>query len=113
MAAVTQPKVVGPLFSNEIEVINVSWDFAKDGGGIGALDLLTAGADVVVHSCIAKAKTAVTSSDAITFTVGGESAADLVASTFKVALGAKAVVDSKKGAVLVKKDTVIKMTIGA
>ena len=48
MAALKNKKNTSGGFSNQIEVIKVVYDFAKDGGSTGALDILTADANLVV-----------------------------------------------------------------
>ncbi len=48
----------GSTFSNSIQNIEVTYDFALDGGAEGVLDLFTASQDMVVHRVIAKVITA-------------------------------------------------------
>jgi hypothetical protein len=70
MPAVAKAKVIGPEFSNEVTLERVTYDFAVDGGGTGALDLFTAGADVVLKSFHAYVKTTATSGGSATVAVG-------------------------------------------
>lgn len=70
MAAVAKAKNIGPVFRNELQVERVVYDFSVDGGATGALDLFTAGADVVLHGFHAYVKTACTSGGSATVAVG-------------------------------------------
>ena len=70
MAAVTAAKTIGTLFSNEVVYERVVYDFSVDGGSVGALDLFTASADLVIKSCHAYVKTACTSGGSATVAIG-------------------------------------------
>lgn len=69
MAAVTNAKTAGSGFTGKIETIEVTYDFANDGGATGALDLMTADAACTVR-VMAKVKTAATSGGSATLEVG-------------------------------------------
>lgn len=70
MAAVAGAKNAGPGFTNGIEYAHVYYDFAKDGGATGALDLFTAGEDIVITHFHAKVMTTCTSGGSATLAVG-------------------------------------------
>jgi hypothetical protein len=70
MAAVKDMKKLGPAFSNDEVVIRAVYDFAKDGGAVGALDLFEAGADILITHFSSVVKTAVTSTGNLTLAVG-------------------------------------------
>lgn len=72
MAAVAKAKNIGPAFTAGVgyEVVTVEYDFAVDGGATGALDLFTAGADIVITHFHSKVMTACTSGGSATLKVG-------------------------------------------
>lgn len=70
MTAVAKAKTIGSAFSNEVILERVVYDFSVDGGAVGALDLFTAGADVVLKSFHAYVKVAGTSGGSATLAVG-------------------------------------------
>lgn len=70
MAAVKGAKTIGATFSNEEVVERVIYDFALDAGATGALDLFTAGADLVLTHFSFTVKTAATSGGSATLAVG-------------------------------------------
>lgn len=70
MASVAKAKSVGGLFSNEEQVVKVVYDFAKDGGATGALNLFTATSDCILTGFSAVVKTACTSGGSATVKVG-------------------------------------------
>lgn len=98
MSAVANAKASGSGWTGKMEVCEVTYDFAVDAGGTGALDLFTAEADLVIHRVTAKVKAAVTSSGSATVEVGKSGdTAGLMAQTGKASLGLGVVVDSKIG----------------
>ena len=66
MAAVAAAQTLAGPFTNAKEVVRVTYDFAKDAGGTGALDLITADGDMVVTQAYAVVKTACTSGGSAT-----------------------------------------------
>jgi len=70
MAVLVDKKVVGAPFSNEAQLVRVTYDFAVDGGAIADYDVLEADGDILVEFLVADVKTAVTSADAILFDLG-------------------------------------------
>ena len=60
----------GATFGNEEKVVRVVWDFAKDGGAVGALDILEADDDLLITGFATVVKTAVTSTGNLTLAVG-------------------------------------------
>lgn len=70
-AAVLKNKKFIDNASNEIQVTKVVWDFAKDGGAIGAYEIAEATGDTIIHSVTAEGVTALDSAaDAITVDLG-------------------------------------------
>lgn len=70
MAAVVDARTVTPGFGNALELVRVEYDFAKDGGATGALDLLTATSAMVVVAAWLTVKTTCTSGGSATVKVG-------------------------------------------
>lgn len=70
MAAVAKAKKVGNTFSNDIVTERAVYDFSVDGGAVGALDLFTADADVVLKSIHIIVKTTCTSGGSATVIFG-------------------------------------------
>lgn len=66
MAAVAKAKTIGPEFRNQKVIERVVYDFSVDGGATGALDLFTAGSDIVITNAYAYVKTACTSGGSAT-----------------------------------------------
>ena len=60
----------GATFGNEEKVVRVVWDFAKDGGAVGALDILEATDDILITGFATVVKTQVLSAGALTLAVG-------------------------------------------
>jgi hypothetical protein len=58
------------LWGNERQVIRIKYDFAKDGGAVGALDLFEAGEAMIVMDCMVVAKTSLGSTGSATVSVG-------------------------------------------
>lgn len=69
-AAVKDHKTIGPGAPNQEQVYRVTYDFAKDGGATGALDLATASGDIVVTGIYAYVDTTATSGGSATLSVG-------------------------------------------
>lgn len=70
MAAVAKAKTIGSTWTNEVAVERVTYDFSVDGGAVGALDLFTASADLVIKYVHIYVKTACTSGGSATVAVG-------------------------------------------
>lgn len=88
MAAATNAKTAGGTFTGKIETLEVTYDFANDGGAAGVLDLLTADKDCMVRVA-GKVKTGVTSGGAATLEVGKSGAtATAIAQVAKTAADA-------------------------
>jgi hypothetical protein len=86
MSALVDAKHSGAGYAGKIETIQVTYDFAVDGGATGALDLLTADADMVVR-VMAKTITGVTSGGSATLEVGKSGAtAGAIAQVAKTAV---------------------------
>lgn len=81
MATVAKHKTVGTVFSNEMVTERVVYDFAVDAGATGALDLFTAGADIILMGFYAYVKTAATSGGSATLKVGVTGDDDLFMTT--------------------------------
>jgi len=87
MAAVANAKS-GSGFTGKIETVEVTYDFASDGGATGALDLFTANQDMIVR-VVGKTVTGVTSSGSATLEVGKSGAtAGAIAQVAKTAADA-------------------------
>lgn len=81
MAAVKDAKTIGPAFTNAEEVVRVTYDFAKDAGAVGALDLFTAEGSVAITYFHAYVVTACTSGGSATVKVGKTGDDDLMFGT--------------------------------
>ncbi len=111
MASVINAKS-GSTFTNNIETVEVTYDFAVDGGSAGALTLFTAAQDLVIHRVTAKVVTAVVgTSSTVEVGISGGTAI-YVAQTAEAALGAGIVLDSKKGSVKLASGAAMIQTIG-
>jgi hypothetical protein len=87
MAAVADAKH-GSSFTGKIDTVQVTYDFAVDGGATGALDLITADQDMIVR-VVAKTVTGVTSGGSATLEVGKSGAtATAIAQVAKTAADA-------------------------
>lgn len=76
-AAVDDAKTIGDVMPNAREIVRVKWDYSKDGGAIGDLDLLIAEDDVLVRMIGSKTRTSASSPAGTgTVTVGKESGSD-------------------------------------
>lgn len=76
---------VGKTFSNSQEIVRAEYDFSKDGGAIGALDIYEAQDDVVILGAYLNVKTACTSTDAATLALGIDSDPDAIVDETAVA----------------------------
>jgi hypothetical protein len=85
MAALKAALHVGPPFSNAIEVRKVTWDFAKDGGAISALDAMTMDENMVILGCFGKVITTCTSDGSALLSLGIDSDADTLIDEVAVA----------------------------
>lgn len=113
MAAVANAKTSGAAWTGKMDIAEVTYDFAVDGGAAGALDLFTAKSDLVIHRVTSKVVTAVTSGGAATVEVGKSGdTAGLVAQTGKASLTIGAVIDSKIGGYKLASGGVIQQLIG-
>lgn len=65
-------KYLGVLneYDEGLSIIKFEYDFANDGGAVGALNLGVAGMKMVVHKCIMKVQTTCTSGGSATVSVG-------------------------------------------
>lgn len=70
MAALKNHQTAGRGFGNSLEWRRVTWDFAKDGGGTGALDILTADSAIIIAHAHLKVLTACTSGGSATLIWG-------------------------------------------
>lgn len=111
MASVINAKS-GSTFTNNLETVEVTYDFAVDGGATGALTLFTALQDLVIHRVTAKVVTAVVgTSSTVEVGISGGTAI-YVAQTAEASLGAGIVLDSKKGSVKLASGAAMIQTIG-
>lgn len=115
MAAVAKAKSIGNTFANDIVTERVIYDFSVDGGAVGALDLFTADADVVLKGFHAYVKTAATSGGSATVAIGvtGATTAFVDATAGAVAnLTANAVLGSAIAPRRLASGAAVLMTIG-
>jgi hypothetical protein len=70
MAALAKMKTIAKTFSNEEVLERVVYDFSVDGGAVGALDIFTAGADLIITYFHAIVQTQATSGGSATLAVG-------------------------------------------
>jgi hypothetical protein len=70
MASLSGYKKIGSGFSDEVQTIRARYDFSKDGGATGALNIFTAESDCVLVGFYALVKTACTSGGSATVAVG-------------------------------------------
>lgn len=84
MANVKAFKKMG-IFSGNAEWVRLVYDFAKDGGAVGALDLAEAGEDMVLMDAMTKVKAACTSGGAATLIVGRTGDTDAILASTAVA----------------------------
>lgn len=97
MTALALHKKVGPCFNNSVEFVHTEYDFAVDAGATGALDIFTAGEDIVITHFHTKVVTTCTSGGSATLKVGiSGGTTDLFANTTQGAVASLAA-----GAVLV------------
>ena len=81
MAAITDVKIIGSTFKNEKQIIRARYDFSKDAGATGALDIFQASRDVIITGFSAVVKTAGTSGGSATVKVGVTADDDLFVTT--------------------------------
>lgn len=96
MAAIAKAKS-GAGYNGKMETVEVTYDFAADGGAIGALDMFTALQDLVIHRVIAKVNTTCAGATATVSVGKSGDAAGLMAATAVASLVAGAVIDSHVG----------------
>jgi hypothetical protein len=70
MAAIKAHRTITAPFSNERAVYRLRYDFAKDGGATGALDIATASGALIVTHFHSRVVTACTSGGSATLKVG-------------------------------------------
>lgn len=93
MAALVKYAKGSVPFAMHLEMIEVEYDFAKDGGATGALDVFKADKACVVMSACMKVDTTATSGGSATVSVGKSGdAAGLVAATAVASIVAGAVI---------------------
>lgn len=68
--ALKNVKTVGAPFSNAAELVEVQYDFAKDGGAVGSYDALIADGACMIEFLYLHVETGVTSEDALTLDLG-------------------------------------------
>lgn len=117
MANANAYKKIGPLFSNEIQLVKLTYDFSKDTGAQGNYELGKLGAKCLVVGAHTHVETACTSGGSATVTIGAASAdADAFLTTAHGAvanLTDDAVWAETAGQLLViAKDDTIRLTIG-
>ncbi len=105
-------------FSGPLEVVEVEYDFAKDGGAIGALDIIKFKQDVIIHNAWVKVDAAVTATGSATVIYGikgGDTDAFLdLTSGAKANLTLGAVIPNEAAGTMLKvpADSIVEMTIG-
>lgn len=70
MAQVVDKKLSNGGFDNAESIVRVTYDFSKDAGAVGVLDLFEAQGDMVITEFYANVKTACTSGGSMTLDVG-------------------------------------------
>jgi hypothetical protein len=70
MAALKKHLTIGQPAANRREIYRIEYDFAKDGGATGVLDIATAAQDLVISGFWSFVNTAFTSSGSATLKVG-------------------------------------------
>ena len=118
MATVSDYKGREYVFSEDTSHLEIEYDFSKDAGAVGVLDMVKVKEAMVLESAYIKVKTACTSGGSATVIVGvngGDTYAILDATSGEVAnLTAGAVLPGETASVALKldADAVIGMTIG-
>ena len=93
MPSVVDVKEIGGEFKNDEYTLRVVYDFSKDAGAIGTIDLFEAKSDIVLTGFHAVVKTAVTSAGAATVEAGYTGDTDgLMTAKLQAALTANTVV---------------------
>jgi len=105
-------------FTGPLEKVEIEYDFAKDGGVVGALDIVKFKQAVIIHNAYMKVDTAVTSSGSATLIYGikgGDTDAfcDLTSGA-KANLTIGAVIPNEAAGTMLKvpADSVVEMAIG-
>lgn len=70
MALAKAHKTLGELFSNEVQTVKLTYNFAQDGGAVGNVDLATFARKALVLGGVVHVETACTSGGAATVTAG-------------------------------------------
>lgn len=70
MASLAKHRTLGAVYKNEKVVERIRYDFSADAGATGALDIATAGADIVITGFHAVCKTLAASGGSATLKVG-------------------------------------------
>src|SRR5574343_656281 len=70
MTAIAKHQKAGPSFTDGVNFAHVEYDYSVDAGAVGALDLFTAGEDIVITHFHAKVMTTCTSGGSATVAVG-------------------------------------------
>lgn len=117
MANASAYQTFGPLFSNEVALVKLTYDFAKDGGAVGNIELGKLGAKMLVVGAHVQVETACTSGGSATVTIGAATAdADAFLTTAHGAVASltdDAVWAETAGQILVvAKDDTVRLTIG-
>lgn len=86
MATLAKMLNVGPTFKNEKETVRTRYDFSKDAGATGALDIFTAKVDIIITAFYTVVKTAATSGGSATLKVGVSADDDLFLTTVQGAV---------------------------
>jgi len=81
MAAIADVKIVGSTFKNEKVIVRARYDFSKDAGATGALDIFQASRDIIITAFSAVVKTAGTSGGSATLKIGITADDDLFLNT--------------------------------
>lgn len=85
MAVLSNKKVVGTTFPNQVDVVRVVYDFSKDSGAIASYEVLEADSSCVVSLRAMIVKTAMLSSSTLTLDLGKGSAGTEIISNKAVA----------------------------
>lgn len=70
MAVLKDAKTVSAPFSNSMELVKVTYDFAEDGGSIADYDVIVASGSMIVGFLYAEVEAALTSSGAMVVDLG-------------------------------------------
>lgn len=111
MAAVAGYKSNQYVFSNGVEHVEITYDFAADGGAVSSLDLLQVKEACVVELAYYKVKTACTSAGSATVACGVSGGAGIVAATAVASLTSGAVIVPAAQPTKLAADAVVQLTI--